>query len=237
LYTPGFWATQTPKSKATKQDKAVRDAALSKDGKWRSYPKVPGLMQYTSTGIFFARVRVDGKLIRQALKDGNGQTTTNFNTAKLLMGDFRKGKIREAARPVAGTFAEARRRFESELERDHTLGEGSRNYRTYSIRVIAKTWPELDGTPLRKITVADCQAWAKRFSEKYDEQYFNNTLSTLRSIIEAGGLFRDENPARKIKRLGVKPTILQLPEPDQFHTLVEKVQTAGSRFSKDCART
>jgi len=41
---------------------------LSNDGKWRSFPKVPNLVQYISTGTFYGRVKVDGKLYRESLK-------------------------------------------------------------------------------------------------------------------------------------------------------------------------
>jgi len=55
--------------------------------------------------------------------------------------------------------------------------------------------------PPSKITETDCRAWAGRFAAKYDEQFFNNTLSTLRHILERAGVPREENPAFKIKRL------------------------------------
>lgn len=41
---------------------------LSKDGKWRSFPKVPNLLQYVSSGTYFARVKIQGKIIRQSLE-------------------------------------------------------------------------------------------------------------------------------------------------------------------------
>ena len=44
-----------------------REAHLSKDGQWRSFPKVPCLLQYVSNGNYYARVRVNGKLIRESL--------------------------------------------------------------------------------------------------------------------------------------------------------------------------
>lgn len=44
-----------------------RIESLSKDGKWRSFPKVPNLLQYVSSEKYYARIKVDGKLIRQCL--------------------------------------------------------------------------------------------------------------------------------------------------------------------------
>jgi integrase len=44
-----------------------------------------------------------------------------------------------------------------------------------------------------------------------------------------------ENPARHVKRLGVRPKKLTLPEPDEFIALVRTVATGGSGFSAPCA--
>jgi len=51
-----------------KTPKDLGDRNLSNDGKWRSFPKVPNLVQYISTGTFYGRVKVDGKLYRESLK-------------------------------------------------------------------------------------------------------------------------------------------------------------------------
>jgi len=52
----------------TPQPPGKRVANLSKDGKWRSFPKVPNLLQYISSGVFFARIKINGKLIRQSCR-------------------------------------------------------------------------------------------------------------------------------------------------------------------------
>ncbi|MGC9944750.1 MAG: hypothetical protein ABSE48_23255 [Verrucomicrobiota bacterium] len=69
----------------TKPDKTIKqelNAAISSDGKWRSFPKVPNLVQYISTGTYFGRVKIKGKPFRESLN------TDVFTTAKLLLGDF-----------------------------------------------------------------------------------------------------------------------------------------------------
>jgi hypothetical protein len=43
---------------------------LSPDGKWRSFPRVPHLLQYVSSGTYFARIKIKGKLIRESLGTG-----------------------------------------------------------------------------------------------------------------------------------------------------------------------
>ena len=56
-----------------------RDEALSKNGQWRSFPKVPCLLQYVSNGNYYGRIRVNGKLIRVSLK------TSVWSTARLQL--------------------------------------------------------------------------------------------------------------------------------------------------------
>ena len=63
----------------TKPAKPVHDANHSPDGKWRSFPKVPNLVQSVRTGTYFGRVKIDGKVFRESLD------TDVFTTAKLLL--------------------------------------------------------------------------------------------------------------------------------------------------------
>jgi tetratricopeptide (TPR) repeat protein len=53
--------------------------SLSKDGIWRSFSRVPQLLQYSSSGADFARIKVAGKIIRENLK------TNIWSTAQLRL--------------------------------------------------------------------------------------------------------------------------------------------------------
>jgi hypothetical protein len=148
---------------AAKKDKPnAKEQHLSPDGKWRSFPKVPRLMQYVPSGVYFARVRHKGKLFRASLG------TDVFTTAKLKPPD----KVKEILKPKAavGTFAEVRLLYEVDLENDHTLATESKRYRRNCIAALLRTWPGLDGEKLIKIKLPNCKEGAKRFSDQYDEQ-------------------------------------------------------------------
>src|SRR5437016_12066992 len=90
--------TAISESHETKPDKAKRKERLSPDGKWKSFPKVSHLLQYVSTGVYFARVKVNGKLIRQSLE------TVVYSDALLKLPDFlkkqRKSKRHHKGAPV-----------------------------------------------------------------------------------------------------------------------------------------
>ena len=114
----------------TKPAKSMRDASLSPDGKWRSFPKAPNLLQYVNTGAYFGRVKIEGKIFRESLE------TDVFTTAKLLLGDWIKKKRKRAARPMVGTFAEARAIYEAAVNADPTLKDRSKLYRRNSLKAL-----------------------------------------------------------------------------------------------------
>ena len=70
--------------------------------------------------------------------------TDVFTTAKLVLGDWIKKKLKRAARPVTGTFAEARALYETEVNADHTLKEGSKLYRRNCVKALLRTWHGID---------------------------------------------------------------------------------------------
>jgi integrase len=207
--------------------KARRNERLSGCGKWRTFAKIPNLLQYVSTGAYYARSNASGKSIRKTLK------ADTFEEAKLALHDF-LARLEEPA-PVRGTVGMALRAYIRQINSAHDLSAQTKRYRRYCLRALLKSWPGLRKLKIDKVTLPDCQDWANRFSQEKDEQYFNNTLSVLRTLLELAGLGHDQNPARKIKRLGVKPTEMQLPEPDQFNRILEIVDMAGAPQSHDCA--
>ncbi len=194
-------------------------------------------MQYVPSKVYFARLKHNGKLFRASLE------TTVKTVAEARLPD----KIKELKTPKAplGTFAAARLLYETDLENDHTLKDRSKKYRLGRLQALLRSWPGLDTEKLDDLVSKDAagrpkrqhqfDAWAKAFAAKFDEQNFNNTLGTLRAIIQRGGVKRDDNPAYNVPRLGVKPPVLDLPETEQFDKLIQTIATAGARQSKDCA--
>ena len=213
-----------------KTPKDLGDRNLSNDGKWRSFPKVPNLVQYISTGTFYGRVKVDGKLYRESLK------TTVYSIAKLKLPDFVKSKLRKKRQTGAPvSFGEARKLYEQDLESDHTLSDSSKRYRRYCIKKLLAAWSGLDDMKLNRISEAECKEWAGRFAGQVDEQYFNNTLGTLRGILKRAGIVGVDDPTKDVKRLGVKPKELKLPEPDQFEKMLDEIDTSGAGQAHHCA--
>jgi len=61
-----------------------REEHLSTAGKWRSFPKVPHLLQYVISGNYFGKVKINGKTVRKSLQ------TTVWSNAQLKLNDFLK---------------------------------------------------------------------------------------------------------------------------------------------------
>jgi integrase len=207
---------------------------LKQESQWQKTP-VANLVRNTASGIYYARVRIKGKLIWKSLK------ADTLSVAKLRLGDFLKQEnkrveITEAAERGRMTFGDALAIFKKRLEEAHHLKPRAKEYRQDTIDALLKTWPNLESIDVRKISVADCSQWASGYSKKYCPSFFNNTVGTLRMVlkiaIDAGA--RYGNPASEIKKAKIRQKILKLPEQNQFPALVQAIRKAGGRFSKDC---
>jgi hypothetical protein len=47
--------------------KTAPQTTTAKDGRWRTFPKNDGLMQFIPSAVYFARAKVNGKAIRASL--------------------------------------------------------------------------------------------------------------------------------------------------------------------------
>ncbi len=200
---------------------------------WQKTP-VSNLVRYVASGILFARIRVQGKLIRRSLK------TKVLSVAKLRLTDLEKAErqMGEHALAFEGgkmTFADALVIYRQRLHGDASLKPRTKAHREERISVILKTWPSIEKLDVRKITKQDCLVWATGY--KTSAVNFNKTVQTLRSIldipIEAG--IRYDNSAQFIKAMKVRLKPLQLPSRVQFHDLIKFVRAVNKRFSSDAA--
>ncbi len=202
---------------------------------WKKSP-VPNLIRYTPSGIYFARVRVGGKLIRQSLK------TDVMSVAQLRLGDLVKQErgareSRVEASKGRMTFNDALETYQQRLEGNAALKPSAKLYRRKCIAALLKTWPDLGASDVRKISERQCEHWAEKFAQNYSAGVYNNTVGTLRHVFEiaiADGA-RYGNPAAKIAKTKVRPKVLKLPEQGQFLKLIETIETAGAWCSRDCS--
>ena len=202
-----------------------REQQLSKNGKWRSFPRVPNLLQYVSSGIYFGKVKIGGKKIRLSLQ------TDVWSVAVGKLPDFLKTNRLKGSKTQAPKFMDAAERFRKELDNDSSIKARSKEYRLLCLEKIESTWAGLSEKHLNEITTQECSNWAAGLSDKIASHYFNNTIGTLRMVIDCGLRMQKENggdpfenPAMSLKRVKVTQKHLQLPEPSQFKELLDNIR-------------
>jgi integrase len=205
------------------------------ESRWQKTP-VANLVRHIQSGNYYARIRVRGKLIWKSLK------TDRISVAKLRLGDFHKEERQRAAahKAVARgkmTFGAALETYRERLKGDYSLKERSKTFREERIAALLKSWPDLEQTDVSQISKADCLAWAARFGKTASPSAFNNTIGTLKLVldiaVEAGA--RYDNPAVHIKRKKIRQKLLQLPSQEKFPELVATIRKADGAWGKKCA--
>jgi len=203
----------------------------TKPGVWAT-TGTQNLVRNNSSGVFYARFRIGGKLTWKALD------TTVLTTAKLKLPDIIK---QERQLIAAGdgqiTFEQAKKIYLDRLDANPKLKQKTKDYHQQRLKALAESWTDLDGKKVRNITKDDCIHWAGTFARKYSATSFNHTLGILRAILEIGieNGARFDNPAKSISRLTEKPTAPKLPSPQEFEHFVREIETSGSRHSRPCA--
>ena len=202
--------------------------------RWQKTP-VANLVRHVQSGTYYARIRVRGKLIWKSLK------TDRISVAKLRLSDFHKEERQRASSHQAVsrgrmTFGDALKTYRQRLKGDHSLKERSKAYREERIAALLKSWPDLEQKDAAKISKTDCLAWAGRFGEKASPSAFNNTVGTLKLVldiaVEVGA--RYDNPVVHIKRKKIRQKLLHLPSQNEFIELVATIRKADGGWGRKC---
>jgi len=218
----------------TKQS-AAKAASAGKDKPWQK-TSYANLIRYAPSGMYFCRIRVQGRLIRKSLK------TDVLSVAKLRLTDEEKKHRQAAQRQLAiqrgrgqMTFRESLEIYRARLQANPDIKSKTKDYYEQRVDSLLKTWPGLEKTNLRDLSKQNCLDWAAKYDGSATA--FNNTVLVLRAIldiaIESGVIY--ENAARHVARRAVRPKELHLPDNAKFAELVQTIEKAGGRFSRDCA--
>jgi integrase len=194
------------------------------------------LIRYVPSGIYFARLRVAGKLIRKSLK------TDVLSVAKLRLGDLEKSEREGAETCTLASkgrmrFGECVKMFKEQTSTSNLVKPSTKHYRLEILDSITKSWPGVESRDVRQISPNECKTWAAKFSNQYSATRYNGALGVLRAVfnvaIDAGALYR--NPAQSVKRARVVLRQLALPDSEQFERFVAEIESANGRDSKNCA--
>ncbi len=204
-------------------------------GQWQK-SATPNLYRYVSSGIYFAQAKVGGKLIRRSLK------TATYSVAVLRLGDLLKEQRRllEAQELAAGgamTFQEAADVLLQQFDANPSIKPTTRAYRRRCLVALLKSWPGLAQLDVRRLTSAQCRDWSTGFAAKYSPTMYNNTVGTLRMVLDVAvkAGVRFGNPADDVRKVKVPLKRLLLPSLEQFQRMLRVIAQGGGRFSQDCA--
>lgn len=202
---------------------------------WQKSP-VANLYSYAPTGIYYARPRIKGKVKVKCLK------TDKLTVAKQRLADFlreehRKAEAMDNTKRGKMTYGDAVETFLSRLLASKDLKPRSKAYRMERLEALQRSWPNLNNTDIGKIRKHDCQEWAKRFGKDASPTAFNNTVGTLRMVLDIGienGACYD-NPAKTIGKHRIRLKTLELPSKKQFMALIEAIETTDGGWKYRCA--
>jgi len=220
------------------------------DSPWQK-SSVANLVRWKASNVYFARVKINGRLIRKSLK------TTLLSVAKNRLAELiqeERTRAEGTERTFQGklTFNELLDLYRHKLDGDAELKPSTKKYRRECIAAIVKTWPGLKSMDARKVTKAACHKWAVSFRQEgtrfrapgtqkerkgISPTRFNGTVTTLRQIMSIAvdmGLTY-VNPTTDIKRARERTKELTLPSRQQFIEFVKQIESSGAAQAKDSA--
>lgn len=211
------------------------NSADTKEQRWLKTP-VANLVRHVQSGVYYARIRVGGKLIWKTLK------TDRISVAKLRLADFHKEERQRAAAAKAlsrgkMTFGDALAAYKQQRENDPNLKPGTKEYDTFRTKALLESWPDLEASDVSKISAADCKTWSEKNAAKASSSSHNHTVGILRRIfkiaIDAGARYDNPALAAKWVKEHTKKQI-NLPQAGQFEPLVDAIRKSGSGFAQPC---
>jgi integrase len=206
------------------------------DSEWQKTP-FANLMRYKPSQVYFARIRVKGKLIRRSLK------TDQISVAKLRLADLEKSerqKIQSVSAVANGkmTFGDVLAVFKQRLQDNPEVKPKTKEYYKFRISALLKSWPDLENKDVSRITNSECLDWSVKSANKNSSSSHNHTVSILRKVfaiaMETGA--RYDNPALSAQRTRERTKKqIKLPEFEQFEKLVAEVGRPVNGFAKPAA--
>lgn len=202
--------------------------------KWKP-TKVQFLLRDENSGRYYARFYRDGKEVWRSLK------TDVFEVAKFRLAEELKGfrSVARAAQTVEtgrGTVEQLAQLYLVKVKNNPNLKASTRIDYVNLVKAIFKSWPELKTAKPKDISKSDCEAWAKRYSDRYCGTRYNNAIDTLRKVfdiaLEQGVLYR--NPAAGLARRTLTRKLPDLPTTAEFAAIVKTVREAGGWCSQQC---
>jgi len=176
-----------------------------------------GLYRSTASRIYFAHVRIGGKLFRQSLK------TDDRKLAERKLADFRRAKQRVDPKLGKTTLAELCDRYAETLSH---LSQSSIKSKTGIFTRIKAEWPGGSQKRIADIKPSDCDRWLGRQAERVGRSHANAYIQLLRDLLSFA--VRDkiivDSPAEHLKYFKRGKPIRPTPTWEEFQAIVEDIR-------------
>ena len=178
-------------------------------------------------GVYYARLYQHGGTKWISLKT-RVKGVAKIELAKLVL---QTGAVREAeasARKGSVTVGELSAIYLHSVDLNTKLKPATKEYRHKTIKYLLRSWPDLADRIPAKVTEAECRHWASQYHEEFSETLYNNTVDSLRHIMQMAidrGLIA-RNPAQTIAKVRVPAKKLELPSSEQFRKIVEHIRAS-----------
>ena len=152
-----------------------------------------GLYRSTASSVYFAHVRIHGKLFRASLR------TTDRKLAERRLLDFRRHKEKIDPRRARTTFGELCDEYGDTLAQ---FSKSSQKAKTGILARLKSEWPHGAQQSVADIKPSDCDRWLARQAPRVGRSHFNAYIQLFRDLLRFA--VRDgiiaENPAGHANR-------------------------------------
>jgi integrase len=183
-----------------------------------------GLYRSSTSGKYFAHVRIHGKLFRQSLK------TSDRKLADRKLAEFRRkqGRIDPGAGKL--TLRELCKRYEETIGH---LSKSSIKGKAGILDHVRDEWPQGADVKLSSIKTSDCEIWLVRQAARVGKSHYNAFLTLLRDLFTLA--WRDrliaEHPCKHLKYRKREKPIRLAPSFEDFKRIVEDIR--AQQFNAD----
>jgi len=190
---------------------------------------------YLRGGVYYARLYVNGGTKWISLKT-RLKGVAKAELAKRLQQHYAVREAEDATKKGTATMSELSSIYLRGVDLDTDLKPATKEYRHKTIKYLFRSWPALEGQIPNKVSDAEYKEWAARYHADFSQTLYNNTVDSLRHILEVaiGRGLLSRNPALAIAKVRVRAKKLELPSSEQFRMIVEKIREAGSATSQGC---
>lgn len=187
------------------------------------------LVRDRHSGVFHARAKVGGRLVRKSLK------TRSIEAAKRALDKLlaeERARVNAFAPEVDGwRMGRLASLWLQRVEADTDLAPRAVDYRRETLGMIRRSWPELEELKPAAVSVGQCKAWGIKLARQYSASRFNGCVESLRGIFRLAmemGLCA-MNPALAVERKGYDRKVKNLPSRPQLRGLLRAFGNHPSR--------